>query len=123
MKDSITAVELLHKGLEEQFATTDFDLASFLIVSKNAEVVDMSPIVKPQMSGERGTRFLFRMRSIGGSNISDLREVEMQYMNRLTTVEPLAYMTQRKQLRNMMERKIRERDNKQHRTKKRGSRK
>lgn len=107
------ASSILRDGFEELFATPDFELAAFMMTPKNAEESEatLSSIVPWQKNTQRpndGSRFLFQLKPATGKSVAHLRQLELQYLNRGTVVEPCGYHATRRQLRSVLDRHINE---------------
>jgi len=115
-EEELTLTEL-EAVLPAAFLTTDFDFAAFLIAGNPdtgkpyAKVEDIRPSERSRGSQGRDRRFEFVMTATGDLPEDEtLHSFEMQYTNRLSRVEPLAFSSARKQLRALLDKMRREAD-------------
>jgi len=84
------------QGFEEQFGTGDTTLAAYLITCGVAELERVVPIL--QSDAGRGIQFQMHLKPRSGNTLDRLYKEQLRYMNRKTSVEPIAFHGVRRQL-------------------------
>lgn len=106
-------------GVIHAFCTTDFDLTAYLMCNKDEHGKQLATLLDVQAMQQRshnpGSGFRFQFFLCGTSpdtTVKVLKQHEMEYTNRQGQVEPIAFESQRKQLRVLLERHIKEHEKK-----------
>lgn len=90
--------DFLTENLHELYGTSDFGLAAYLIVTNQAELDNIVPLLREIDSPLKPLRFQFRFKPINGNTVETLKQCEFNFINQDTTVEPVAYQSVRRRL-------------------------